>query len=96
MRILTYITLALIVILGFTFAVLNAEPVNLNLFVMSPEMPLSLLVALALVIGALLGALVGMTFFIKLKFKYRQLKKRVEMAEREVENLRALPLRDGA
>jgi len=73
-----YLSLTLLVIIfGIVFAVLNAEDVQLNYYLGSVELPLSLVLVLAMILGALLGIFAS-----------------VEVAEKEIVNLRNIPIKD--
>jgi uncharacterized membrane protein YciS (DUF1049 family) len=56
--------------------------------------PLSILLVGVFTSGCLLGMLVSLWLLLKAKMKNRRLKHRLELAEKEVENLRAIPLQD--
>jgi putative membrane protein len=93
-RIFSYIFLLLIVLIGISFATLNSDLVDVNYYVGKKEMPLSLLLALVFGVGCLLGIFVGFLILVKTKIKNYRLKQRLKMAEKEIENLRAIPLQD--
>ena len=93
-RIIYLILIMLLVIFGIVFAVLNAEPVKLNYYFGSSDVPLSLTLVLAMVVGAVLGVLASASLIISSKREATKLRKSVEVAEKEVANLRAIPLRD--
>lgn len=94
MRILSYIFLLLIIILGVTFATLNSEMVAINYYVGHRTMPLSLLLVIIFATGCTLGILVASWLLLKMKMKNRTLNKRLKLVEKEIENLRAIPLKD--
>jgi len=94
MRILALIVLLLVVALGLTFSVMNAEPVNLNYYFGSAAIPLALLLVSAVVLGAVLGVLASLGAIFRLKRDNARLRRDVRLAEKEVSNLRSLPLRD--
>jgi len=94
LRILSYILLLLIVLFGVTFATLNSETVTINYYLGQDSMPLSLLLVLVFALGALLGMGIGAWFVIKGKLRIRRLRQRLALAQKEVENLRAIPLQD--
>lgn len=94
MRILTYLLLLLIVILGISFASLNSQKVWINYYVGQERMVLSLLLVIVFVIGSLIGFIVGLWFYLKIKLKNYSLKQRLKMAEKEIQNLRTIPLKD--
>lgn len=94
MRILTYLTLIAIVLLGISFATLNPDSVNFNYYIGHRTLPLSLLLVMTFVVGCILGLLVGFFLLIKLKIKNYKLQNQLKVAEKEVVNLRAIPLQD--
>ncbi len=95
MRRFVYLILALVIILfGVTFAVLNADNVQLNYYMGSIELPLSLVVVLAMILGALLGIFASLGFVIGSRRQASKLKKSVEVAEKEIINLRNIPIKD--
>jgi len=94
MRIITYIFLLIILIVGVTFACLNAEPVTINYYVGKHSLALSLLLALVFAIGAILGLIVGSVVLLKQKTKNIHLHNRLKLAEKELANLRTIPLKD--
>jgi putative membrane protein len=94
MRVITTVLLVLIILLGFTFAGLNAEPVALNYYIGNVKLPLSLLLVLVLIIGCLLSLIASLIFGIKLKNENRRLRQRLKIVEAELANLRTIPLKD--
>jgi len=94
MRILLYIVFLLIVLLGISFAYLNADSVTFNYYLGERSMPLSLLLICSLGVGLILGFAVVLIAWIKLKAENIRLKKRLKSAKQEVENLRAIPIRE--
>lgn len=74
MRYLALIPLALISILGISFAVLNARLVQFDYYLGTAEVPLSLLMVGALIVGLLIGMLASLPTFLKLKFEIRRLR----------------------
>lgn len=92
MRIVSFIFLLLIILLGITFAVLNSAIVTVNYYVGQNTMPLSLLLVLDFALGGLVGLGIGLWLFIKIKLKNYRLRQRLKFAEKEIENLRAIPL----
>ena len=83
-----------LVIFGIVFAVLNAEPVKLNYYFGSEEVPLSLIIVFAMIVGAILGVVASASMIISNRREVMKLRKSVELAEKEVTNLRAIPIRD--
>lgn len=94
MRILTYFLIIIIILLGVTFASLNSGPVTIHYYVGEHTFSLSLLLVLVFASGSLLGLLVGFWLLLKLKVKNYRLSQHLKVAEKEIENLRAIPLQD--
>jgi len=94
MKIFSYLIVLLILILGVTFAILNAAPVAVHYYIGSQQLPLSLLLVMSFGIGLLIGLLVLGFNILRLKAKNRGLRKQLRVAEEEINNLRALPVKD--
>ena len=93
-RIVYLVIFLILVIFGIVFAVLNAEPVELNYYFGSKEVALSLILVLAMIVGAILGIIASASMIISNRREVMKLRKSVEVAEKEVANLRAIPIRD--
>ena len=92
---LIYLSLSLLVIIvGVAFSVLNAESIQLNYYLGSIELPLSLVLVLAMIIGALLGIFASLGLIIGSRRSATKLKRTVEVAEKEIINLRNIPIKD--
>lgn len=74
-RILTYLFLLIILLLGVSFAAINANSVPINYYLGVKNVPLSLLLVYSLGIGILLGFLVTLFPLLKLKHENRSLKR---------------------
>lgn len=93
MRILSYIIFLLLFLLGLAFAFLNHNIVTFNYYFGSKQIPLSLLLVFSFGVGILFGFLSHIFYWIKLKAENIYLKSRLKNAEKEVNNLRSLPLK---
>ena len=91
MRLLSLLIFLLIVLLGISFSTLNSTPVTFYYFLGNKTFPLSLLLVLTLAAGALLGILVGLWFLLKIKLQNVRLKRQLSLAQKEIQNLRAIP-----
>lgn len=94
-RLLGLIVILIVLAVGLSFALLNAEPVKINYYINSSELPLSLVVVITLLIGASLAAIAGMFTMLKLKRQISKLRKEARVTEKEVNNLRTIPIKDG-
>jgi putative membrane protein len=91
---MSYLFFLLVAILGFIFSVLNSEPVLLKYYVGQQQIPLAFVVLGAVFIGCVLGLLVGSVWVLRLLRRNRELRHKFSLVEKEVENLRSLPLKD--
>jgi len=92
---LIYTVLVLVIVLfGVIFAVLNAENVQFNYYFGSKEIPLSLAIVIAMFFGAILGVLASAKLIIRSRREVSRLRKASAMAEREIANLRAIPIKN--
>lgn len=94
MRIISYLFLLIIILFGITFATLNSEPVTINYYFGQDKIALSLLIVLAFALGCLIAMLVCFLLLVKAKLVNYRLRQKLNLAEREIENLRAIPLQD--
>ena len=91
LRLFGYLLLVILIVLGLSFAVLNAEPVPLNYYFGSRDIPLSMIVVLSLAAGALIGLLVSMGAILRLKQQRAKLRRQLQRAEKAADQLSVLP-----
>lgn len=94
MKIVYLFLLLVLIVFGIVFAVLNAEPVQLNYYFGSKQLALSLVLVLAMMLGAILGLAACAGMILSNRREVARLKKAAALAEKEVANLRAIPIRD--
>jgi len=94
MKYFGYIIIIILVLLGITFAVLNSNNVTVHYYAGTQDLPLSLLMALSFAIGIILGLLVMLPKVLRLRFQARRLRKKLIVAEEEINNLRKIPISD--
>ena len=93
MVIIKLLLLLAFMIIGASFALINQEPVTVDLYFLTPELPLSLLLLLSLGFGIVLGGLAGMVYFMRVKKENADLKRKTRLVNEEVKNLRAMPIK---
>lgn len=93
MVIIKLLFLLLFMLVGASFAIINDVPVVVDLYFLRPELPLSLLLLLALGCGIILGGLAGMVYFMRVKKENADLKRKTHLVSEEVKNLRELPIK---
>jgi len=94
MRFISYLFILIIVLFGVTFATLNSDSVTVNYYVDQYTIPLSLLLVAVFATGCLIGMLAGIGLLIRSKILNYRLNQRLNLAEKEIDNLRAIPLQD--
>lgn len=87
--------LAVVVIVGASFAWLNPDKVQLNLAFAEMEVLKSQAFAVTLALGWLLGVLSSLGVILKIQGEKRRLRREARQAETEVDKLRRLPIHDG-
>lgn len=93
-RILTCLFILIIILFGITFATLNSSLVSINYYFGEDKLPLSLLLVLTFALGSVITIVVSALILIKAKLVNYRLKQKLSLAEKEIENLRAIPLQD--
>ena len=93
-RIIGLIFILVVLLFGLSFAALNAGPVQIHYFFGTRQAPLSLILVLAFVFGALFGTMFNLGVMLRLKRQISRLRKEVTFTEKEVKNLRTLPVKD--
>ena len=94
MRYVAYGFWLLVVLVGIVFASLNSKTVDINFYVARYHVYLPLLMLIELALGAVLGVLAGLPWLFRAKRQTRKLKLRIKEIEQEVNNLRAIPIKD--
>lgn len=90
MKLLTYIVVLLCLILGVSFAVLNASDATVHLYWREVTLPLSLILALTFATGAFFGILFCLVAIIKAKSEASHYKRKSQQIEKELDNFRKL------
>ncbi|MFQ5643668.1 MAG: lipopolysaccharide assembly LapA domain-containing protein [Thiogranum sp.] len=90
-RLLAFLFLVVLVVLGLSFAVLNSQPVALNYYFGTRDIPLSLIVVVSLAGGAVIGALAGLGSIIRLKRQAGSLRRQLRTARKDADQVRILP-----
>jgi len=82
------------VLLGFVLHLKNPNVVDFSFPFLEWQAPLGLLMLLALLTGLVLGALLMSFSLFKSKIIVNKTKRKLNKTEKEVENLRAMPIKD--
>ncbi len=93
-RALYLLIAGLVAVAGLAFHIRNKQDIVLDYFTGTVKVELSLLVVAALVLGVALGVLVMSSAVLRLKTEVRRLKRRQQIAGRELASLRAISAKD--
>lgn len=94
MRIVMTLFYLVLILVGVSFAALNASSVQVNLYFSLVKMPISVLITIMFGVGLLVGFFLFLCRFWRLKIEHRQLKTQLRLTEKEIKNLRSIPLQD--
>lgn len=94
MRIITLVFYLLLIIIGVSFAALNAATVQVNFYVKTLSMPISVLMTMMLGFGILIGFILVIGRYWRLKIECRKMRSQLTLSEKEIKNLRSIPLQD--
>jgi lipopolysaccharide assembly protein A len=94
MRFIMTIFYLCLMIFGVSFAALNAEVVTLNLYFKTLSLPISVWMIAAFAFGIIMGVIIFLGRYWGLKSKFRKTKHALQLMEREIKNLREIPLKD--
>ncbi len=93
-RLLSLLFFLIVTLFGVALAMRNSERVHFDYYHGSLDISLSLLLALTLLVGALLGIAASLSVVIQSRIELARVRRKAAVTEKEVMNLRALPLRD--
>lgn len=82
------------IIVGAAFAVLNSDSVSMDYYFGKLDLPLSIVLVVAMSGGAFLGVFACSGLMLRLKHENHGLKRKARMVNEEVKNLRTIPIRD--
>jgi putative membrane protein len=93
-RVLSLIVYLLIAVVALKFALLNAQSAHFNYYFGQTDLPMSLLMALAVVAGAMLGVIVSLGMVFRARRQAAQQRRLARNAQKELEQLRGLTHQD--
>ena len=84
----------LLIILGVSFAALNASSVDVNFYLKTISIPISVLMTIMLGVGVFIGFILFIGRYWRLKIECRKINNQLKLTEKEIKNLRSIPLQD--
>lgn len=93
-RIIFLIILLVLAVFAISFTLLNTQTVKLNYYIVQVDTDLMWVILTSICLGAALGIAATLSMVFRLRHELSKRKKEVKLIEKEVANLRALPLKD--
>ena len=93
-RIITIAIFIAVFAAGAAFSAVNNTPVNIQYYLGTVTMPISIIVIVSLVIGITIGVLAIFIGSIQLRYENKRLQKKIDLREQELDSLRILPIKD--
>lgn len=94
MRILKVFLYILLLLVGISFAALNAGSVQVNLYVTTLTLPISVLMVIMIGIGLLIGFVLFVARYWRFKMELLKVQNQLKITEKEIKNLRDIPLKN--
>ena len=94
MRLIRVILYLILGIIGISFAALNAGSVQVNFYVTQMTVPISVLMILMVALGFVIGVLISLLKYWQLKINLHRTKNLLKVTEKEIKNLRDIPLKN--
>lgn len=94
MRLLRYILILIILVIGITFSILNPGSLTLNYWIGSRTLPTPLFSVILFAMGFSVGLLLSAGLFLGARIEAWRLGRRLQVAEKEIRNLRVIPIQD--
>ena len=93
-RIITIAIFIAVFAAGAAFSAVNNTPINIQYYLGSLTVPISIVVIASLVIGIAIGALAIFIGSLQLRYENKRLQNKIELREQELDSLRILPIKD--
>ena len=93
-RIITIAIFIAVFAAGAAFSAVNNLPVNIQYYLGTVTMPISIVVIISLVMGITIGAFAIFIGSLQLRYENRRLQKKIDLREQELDSLRILPIKD--
>lgn len=83
-----------VLFIGLIFHLRNDQLISLDYYLGTTDLSFSLVCVLILIVGVLLGAIVSLPMRVRVLRENARLKKQLNVSEKEVNALRAIPIKD--
>ena len=96
MRLLHYVLILLVLLAGVSFSMLNPGQITINYWLSTKTLPVPLFSVMIFVLGFFIGLLLTAGLFLGARMESWRLRRKLGLAEKEIQNLRTLPVQDRA
>ena len=93
-RIITIALFICVFALAAAFSALNPTPATVNFYISEFSLPLSVIVVIAMLLGALVTGFAFALSTLRLRYENARLRKKLNVSEQEINSLRILPIKD--
>ena len=94
-RLFFLIFTSVLIIISFVVSTYNFEVAEINFYIRSYELPLSIIILYSFIAGIITTTVYLIAIVFSYKRKYREMKISLQNNQEELDNLRRNPLRDG-
>ena len=94
MKLVSYLVFIFLVFVGLSFAFLNPTNVAVDYYFSTLELPLSVFLVLSIILGILIGSFFTLFVYIRQGRKLYSLRAQLRVANKEIDNLRDIPIKD--
>jgi putative membrane protein len=94
LKLIKFILLLGVALLGAGFASINPAPVTLNYYFSEITVPMGLMVLVMIGLGAVLGVASSLLLMARVRRDNQRLRRQARLASEEVNNLRTIPVKD--
>jgi uncharacterized integral membrane protein len=94
-RVFFLIITSILIIISVVISTYNFELTTVNFYIQSYELPLSILLLYAFILGVVTTCIYLIAIIFSYQRKYREIKASLHNNQEELDNLRRNPLRDG-
>ena len=92
LRLLGVLFFFVVLLLGVSFSSLNSDPVPVNYYLGTLEAPLSVVAVSAFTLGVVCAFIVSAAALMSQRFRINRLQRDVRMRDKEIANMRDLPV----
>ena len=94
LRILKFLLFITVILIGIAIHLRNDQIVTLDMYLGVVELPFSVFLVCALIVGAVLGVMATLPAILKLGREKSRLLTQIKLSEKELDTLRVIPLKE--